>query len=336
MPKIKEGKIEIIAELAQGFEGNHKLAQLLTLGALKTDADAIKFQLVYADELATPDYHYYKLFKSLEMPLEIWRDLVTMIHTAGKKVYFDIFGEESLRVAAMLEADGIKLSTTEFYNSSLVGKALKGNFAKIFISIGGIPIEDVHALIHRESLRPEKICFMFGFQAEPTPLESNNLRRVTALSAEFPGFDLGFMDHSLGKSDDAFYLPVMALATGITCIEKHLTLDPLLEVEDFISALTPSRFKHFVSLVRRYETALGKTSLELTDLEHEYRNKATKVVVALHDLPKGTKLSTENAALKRVGEMFRSSRTIRTMETVLGKELLSALKKHEPVVEELI
>ena len=30
-------QIEIIAEVAQGFEGNPKLSELLTTGALKTD-----------------------------------------------------------------------------------------------------------------------------------------------------------------------------------------------------------------------------------------------------------------------------------------------------------
>ena len=60
-------KIEIVAELAQGFEGCAKQAKLLIKAAAKAGADAAKFQLVYADELATEDYEYYNLFSSLEM-----------------------------------------------------------------------------------------------------------------------------------------------------------------------------------------------------------------------------------------------------------------------------
>ena len=41
--------IEIIAEIAQGFEGNEKLTNLLTKGAIVSNADAVEFQLVFGD-----------------------------------------------------------------------------------------------------------------------------------------------------------------------------------------------------------------------------------------------------------------------------------------------
>jgi len=37
--------VKIIAEIAQGYEGSPKLTELLTKGALESDADCIKFQL---------------------------------------------------------------------------------------------------------------------------------------------------------------------------------------------------------------------------------------------------------------------------------------------------
>mgnify|MGYP006100741037 FL=1 len=60
-------KVEIVAELAQGFEGSLEQTKLLVKAAAKAGANAAKFQLVYADELATPDYQYYDLFTDLEM-----------------------------------------------------------------------------------------------------------------------------------------------------------------------------------------------------------------------------------------------------------------------------
>ena len=67
--------LEIIAELAQGFEGKPEQTRLLLVAAAKAGADVAKYQLVYADELATPDYQYYELFKSLEMTDQDWLDL---------------------------------------------------------------------------------------------------------------------------------------------------------------------------------------------------------------------------------------------------------------------
>ena len=112
-------KIEIIAEIAQGFEGDEKLASLLTKGAIASGADAVKFQLVYADELATPDYQHYQLFKELEMERIVWTNICKQIHKANKKIYFDIFGLISLEIAKKIGADGVKISTTEFYNNVL-------------------------------------------------------------------------------------------------------------------------------------------------------------------------------------------------------------------------
>ena len=59
--------ITVIAEAAQGFEGDPFVARLLVKAAAAGHADMVKFQLVYADELATPEYAYYGLFKQLEM-----------------------------------------------------------------------------------------------------------------------------------------------------------------------------------------------------------------------------------------------------------------------------
>ena len=57
----------IIAEAAQGYEGNPEIAKLLVIAAAKAGADAIKFQIIYADDIAVPNYQYYNLFKQLDI-----------------------------------------------------------------------------------------------------------------------------------------------------------------------------------------------------------------------------------------------------------------------------
>ena len=87
--------IEIIAELAQGFEGKAEQARLLLKAAASAGADAAKYQLVYADELATPDYKYYDLFCSLEMTDDVWMGLSTYARELGITLQVDIFGSRS-------------------------------------------------------------------------------------------------------------------------------------------------------------------------------------------------------------------------------------------------
>lgn len=328
--------VELIAEIAQGYEGHPRQAELMALGAVKAGADGVKFQLVFADELATPDYQYYELFKALEMPTIAWEKVAKIVKGAGKKLYFDVFGHQSLEIAMQLKADGIKLSTTEFYNEALVRRTLE-IAPSVLISIGGIPVEDVERLIQREKLTPsEKLCFMYGFQAEPTPLENNHLLRIQSLRSRFPGFRFGFMDHSKGgNSEEAILLPMMALATGVEVIEKHLTLDYAMELEDYVSALSPTRFAEFASLVRKYEPALGSPKLVLTELEQQYAAKATKIAVALEPITAGTELSARNVALKRIGATHKPVKTYRRLGDVLGKKALRSIAKDEPVSDNI-
>jgi len=330
MNKRTNNKIEIIAEIAQGYEGDTKMIELLTTGAIESGADAVKYQLVYANELATPDYRYYDLFKSLEMSKDVWKDISNRIHKSKKKLYFDVFGLKSLAIAREVFADGVKLSTTEFYNRVLIEKAMN-SFEKIFISVGGIPVDDIDSLVD-EILKDhsEKICLMYGFQAEPTPLEQNNLLKLRSFKEKYPGFELGFMDHSDGSSDDAFHLSLVAMGMDISVIEKHLTLDRSLEIEDYVSGVAPDQFRKFVELIKKYVPALGSASLELSEPENEYRAKATKSVVAQRHLKKGQKIQSTDVALKRTGASGKGE-PVRMLSEVIARILKVDVKKNHPI-----
>lgn len=326
--------IELIAEIAQGYEGDKKQAMLLARGAVAAGADAVKFQLVYADELATPDYVYYSLFKSLEMPVEDWESVASIVHKSGKRLLFDIFGHDSLDVALALGASGLKLSTTEFYNDALLSKLLETG-KHIYLSIGGIPIPDLELKIKEHDLGGKHpICFMYGFQAEPTPLDSNHFARLIELQRRFPEFSFGFMDHSAGgEAEDATVLPLMAISTGINVIEKHLSLDHLLQLEDYVSAITPSRFAELVRLTRKFESVYGSNSLELTSDELKYRLKAGKVAVAASNLSAGQTLKSEHLNLKRIAAPELKTGLVKDLRTLIGKSLNRELMENEPILD---
>lgn len=326
-------RTEIIAEIAQGYEGNPKLAELLVKGAVVADADSIKIQLVYADELCVKDYPYYNLFKSLEMSDDVWMGLVKRVHDAGKQIYFDVYGDRSLALARGLGADGVKISTTDFYNLPLIKQAFI-DFDTVLVSTGGVPIEDIDLLMTQYVL-PRKLTLMHGFQAEPTETYDNNLARIAAFHTRYPGVGIGFMDHSLGSDVEAFHLPLVALGLGVTCIEKHITLDYSLQIEDYISALSVDRFGEFVKTIRAMEPALGSAELLLTNKEIEYKKRAGKVVVASRDLSKGTCITEKDIAMKRVSTTPSES-YFRQAAPVIGKTLSASVQKDSPFEKEMI
>lgn len=322
-------KIDVIAEIAQGYEGSPRLAELLAKAAVTSGASSVKYQLVIADELAVPTYEYYGLFASLQMEEVTWSNLVNYFKENNLSVYFDIYGELSLELAKKLNADGVKISTTDTYNTELIIKAVE-EFDKVFFSVGGVPTEDIERLLTIAGNKTQ-VTLMYGYQSEPTPIKENNLLKIKSLIRKFPDTSIGFMDHSDGSTEEAFYLPMMALALGVNVIEKHITLDRELEIEDFISALVPSEFKKFVMAIETMTPALGIESLELSDAEREYKNRSGKVVVLKKDTDAGIELQSEDLSLKRVA-VDGSPGCFRKKEDVIGATLKYAGKENMPIM----
>lgn len=289
------GKPHLIAEIAQGYEGNEKLVELYVRAASAAGADAIKFQIFFADELTLPDYKYYHLFKSLELPIAVWEKAVKESHSKGLKFYSDVFGSDSLLMLEKVGADGYKVHTTDVNNTGLL-KCIAGTKKKVFLSTGGCKEEEIaHAL---EILKECDITLMYGFQAEPTEIEDNNLNRIRTLIKSY-NKPVGFQDHTAGNSALASYLPFVALGAGVDVIEKHLTLSRAAEIEDYISALTPEEFANWASLIKAVYSSLGKEEWILTEKERQYRGKVQRAVCSVREIVKGEAIHSDCVVLKR-------------------------------------
>jgi sialic acid synthase SpsE len=279
----------IVAEAAQGYEGEPSLAHMLVHAAADGGADLVKFQLVYADELATPAYQYYSLFKGLEMPDAVWQAVAETAAARGIGLAFDVFGPRSLDRALALGAAAVKIHATDFFNAALVSRAL-ARASHVLLSAGGIHTDEIAQFVAAAGARADIVTLLYGFQAEPTPMADNNLARLRALRERFPTLRLGFMDHADGDADEAGWLGALALPFGVSVIEKHITVDRDWKLEDYVSALDPSSFRAYVKRIRAAEAALGSASLALNDAELAYRRRAVKVLVASRALEPGVEL----------------------------------------------
>ena len=315
----------IIAEIAQGYEGSDKLVELFIKAASTAGADAIKFQIFYADELALPDYKYYQLFKGLELSFEIWEKAVNESHKREMEFYSDIFGTDSLNKLEGIGTDGYKVHTTDINNIRLL-KLISNTRKKVFLSTGGCQLEEINRAL--DILAVCNVTLMYGFQAEPTELEDNNLRRIGSLKTLY-NKPIGFQDHSAGDSELAFYIPFVALGAGVDVVEKHLTLSRSAQIEDYISALTPEEFEKWVLLIRKAYSSLGKEEWELTDKEIQYRGKVRRAVCVVRDIVKGELLSDDNLTLKRTD----SKNVIYELSEVTGRKAGKNIKENSVIVK---
>lgn len=326
--------IEIVAELAQGFEGNPGLAGLLVKAAAAGGADAAKFQLVYADELATPDYKYYDLFKTLEMPDGVWQGLVDAAKAAGIKIYLDVFGQRSLELAARLGVSTVKLHGTDISNAGFLKIVAASPVPRVMLGAGGAHLAEIENAL--DLLKNKEVVVLLGFQSYPTPHEDNQISRVRVLAERWrsgrASVTLGFADHAPPEEGTRFALAGTAVGAGATLIEKHLTLGRNMKLEDHESALNPDEFEEFSRIVRNCAAALASTGtaedFDMSESEKGYRKMIRRHVVAAQDLPAGTILLPEHLMLKRAG----ATDVITDLDLAYGKRLTRAIAKNTPVL----
>ena len=327
----------IIAEIAQGFEGKPAQAMSLVSAAAAAGADAAKLQLVYADELATPDYKHYELFRKLEMADAVWRELAAQARDLRIALFLDVYGPRSLALAQAVGVTTVKIHSTDMSNPGLLQAVAASAIAEILLSTGGCTASEIEHAIDR--LGGKRLVLLHGFQGYPTPTEANQIRRLQEFAARYgkrAGLRFGFADHADPESPLSLLLAAAALGAGATVIEKHLTLARAMRLEDHESALNPDEFASFVRQMRNCAAALGTPvaaeDFGMHDAERGYRDMTHKHVVAARDLPAGTVLVAADLALKRTA----SAAFLHSAGEAVGRRLRIATRRDQAIGPDML
>jgi sialic acid synthase SpsE len=319
--------VRIVAEAAEGYAAEWEKELALVELAARAGATAIKFQLLHPDELLTPAHPLYDLVDNLQLPADRWRAVAERAGEMEVELLFDVFGRHGLELAASLGVAAVKVHGSDMLNQALLGEVGESSVPEVLLSAGGTTFEEVGEAI---ALLPGKrITVVVGFQAYPTPISENRLRRLQAARKAFPKAALGFADHTGKDEAAAIWLPALAVALGATYVEKHITVAHVLGDPDHQSALAPDRFAEFVENMRLASAALGESVDAMGEAEQVYRLKMKKHVIAARDLPAGTTLGAAELALKRAPDppadvLFR-------LDEAIGAVLGSDVKANEPL-----
>ena len=301
--------LEVIAELAQGFEGSVEQALLLLKAASASGATSAKFQLIIANEICTPDYEYYKLFSDLEMPLASWRAIADLSEKLEINLILDVFGSESLALSQEIGVSDVMLHATDLNNVELLREVQSSDVSRVLLGVGGGYLSEI--MQATDLLKQKRILLMFGYQSYPTPQDKLQLARISVfrdlMAKSSFSVELGYADHSLPESRDAASLSTLAIGLGVTTIEKHLTLGECMKLEDYESALNPDRFREFNELLQRCHSALGQPSkvedFLMSENERSYRNKMRRHVVTKRPLNVGELIAENDVCLKRTASV---------------------------------
>ena len=297
-------KTHIIAEAGVNHNGNLKTAFKLIDKAKYCGADTVKFQSYKTEEICLENaslskYQRNGKFKNqfdLLKKYELNQDQIISLYKYAKKKKIEFmlsfFDTKSLEITKKINLNYIKVPSGEISNELLLRKISKLK-KKIILSTGMSNIKEIKnalKILLRNGLSKKKITLLYCISSYPTHPNEIFLREIKNFKKKFK-INIGFSDHSKGKE-----AALGSVIMGATIIEKHLTLNNLIEGPDHKASTEPEEFRDMVKSVRNLEKMLiGKKK------NRDYLNKkfVRKSLVASRDINKGEIFTEHNIAFKR-------------------------------------
>lgn len=321
----------VIAEMANAHGGDPAAAGMIVQAAADAGADAIKFQVFTAAELAVPGFSHFGLYEKLQFSEAEWTVLVENAKGLGLQVYADVFGVDSGSLMQRWDIDGFMIHAADILNTPLQRWVGRTGRAAILSVAGSTMREVASALSALESAGAPPVLLMHGFQGYPTPLHDSCLNRIRLLQSEFSR-PVGFASHVDGASPEAGLLPALAMGAGAAAVEVHLTLERTPEGFDYYSSLEPAEFTEMVRVLRVMESAMGSDSVVPSDKELVYRRDHRKYLIVMRDIEPGEMIREEDVAFRRINDPPADAPP--SLDRILGRLAKRRILQYSPIPEE--
>lgn len=300
----------IVAEAGVNHGGSLKTAFELVRAAKSAGADAVKFQIFSASELASvnsPLADYQKktsdkssqieMLEDLELSREDFQQISEFCQETGISFLCTAFDQENLEFLVQLGISAIKIPSAEITNRGLLLSAASYNLP-IVLSTGGSYLEEVKEAITvlESSSNPLRdLTVLQCTSAYPAKESDSNIRAMITLREEL-GVSVGYSDHTLGSLS-----AIVATALGACFLEKHLTLDKAAHGPDHAASATPEEFADYVRDIRRVAKVLGESEKVPSQSEGDVIRVARRSLFLSRDIGVGHQFSEDDFTAKRPG-----------------------------------
>ena len=303
----------IIAEAGVNHNGDIELAKKLIDAASMANANYIKFQTFEAKNLATKDVEkseyqkintkdngtQYDMLKNLELRKEDHSILIDYCKSKSIQFLSSAFDLSSLDFLISLDLGLVKVPSGEIDNYCYLEK-VSSQDSPVILSTGMstmIEIESALNILTSKKLSIDDITVMHCNTEYPTPMQDVNLRAMLAIKEHF-NVKVGYSDHTLGIE-----VPTAAVALGAKVIEKHLTLDKLMQGPDHACSVEPNELKEMVNSIKNIEMACSGSGIKEPS-NSEIKNKliVRKSLFSKKNVKKGDKFTKDMIISLRPGD----------------------------------
>ena len=301
--------VYIIAEAGVNHNGSLDLAKQLVDVAAEAGADAVKFQTYVPENLVSryaekADYQkettdiaesQLDMLRRVMLKKEWHQILIDYAETKGIQFISTPFDLESIDFLASLNLPLYKIPSGEITNLPYLEKIGKLGKPVILSTVMSDMGEVKTAVGILQNSGCPKVSVLHCNTQYPTPYEDVNLSVMERMRNELK-LEVGYSDHTLGIE-----VPIAAVAMGATIIEKHFTLDKMMEGPDHKASLEQNELIAMVRGIRNIEKAIGRNDKRVTGSEQGNKGIVRKSIVAKKDIKKGEVFSYNNITVKRPG-----------------------------------
>ena len=270
-------KIFIIAEIGINHNGDINIAKDLIDVAIKSGANAVKFQKRDIDLVYTKDFLSSKrdspwgdTQRDQKKGLEFEKEQYEFINEYCNKNDIEWFASawdiNSLEFINRYNLRYNKIASAMIVDETFLEKV--SQYKKhTFISTGMSDEKIISRAV--EIFRDNNCSFelMHTVSTYPMKPEHANLKTINYLQKKY-NCDVGYSGHETGVA-----ISVGAVALGITSLERHITLDRSMYGSDQSASLEPRGLTELIGSVRKVESALGEESKIFIEEEKPIANK---------------------------------------------------------------
>ena len=173
----------------------------------------------------------------------------------------------------------------------------------------------------------ENIAILHCVSEYPTNPIHVNLRTIPYLKEQYPNYNIGYSDHTIGIST-----PVAAVAMGATIIEKHLTLDRKMKGTDQAGSLGVDGCWRMIRDIRLLELSMGKKDIFIEPAVKETKIKLERSLAVNKNIDKGAVINEADLHLLSPGDGYRWLEK----DQIVGKKTLISIEKDELIYPNMI
>lgn len=333
----------IIGEIGQNHNGSVDIAKLIidlvardvhedTFDMMLRGMDAVKMTKrdlnheLSASQMSAPynsphsfgkTYGEHRAFLELsdEQHFEVYK------HAKGKNLQFveTLCAPGCLSLFKLFRPDYLKVASRDLTNLPLL-ESLAETRVPMIVSTGMAGKAELDSALDTIGRYHQDVTILHCVSQYPTEPKNVNLRTITYLQKNYPGYRVGYSDHTIGIST-----PVAAVAMGARMIEKHITIDRNMKGTDQAGSLGPEGVYRMVRDIRVMDMQLGKEEIFIEPDTASARKKLERSIAAKRPMKKGEVIREADIHLLSPGDGFKWVER----DKVIGKSLSKDIAKNE-------